>query len=73
MPLTSQRRKTELSLVLKRGSTVRMLAFLHRALLDPDCQGDERAQYERTLRHLTSKHAVIETETATKEESDPFA
>jgi hypothetical protein len=73
MPLTSQRRKTELSRVVKRGGTVSMIAFLLRALLDPDLEELEKLRYERALRHLTSKYSVVETETVAKEEKDPFA
>jgi hypothetical protein len=73
MALTHQRRKGDLSKVIKRGGTVSMIAFLLRALLDPDLGEAEKLRYERTLRHLTSKYSVVETAAVAKEEIDPFA
>jgi hypothetical protein len=47
MALTHQRRKGELSKVIKRGGTVSMIAFLLRALLDPDLGEAERLLQKR--------------------------
>jgi hypothetical protein len=73
MPHTSQRRKTELSKIIKRGNASSTIPFLLRALLDNDLSAEEHARYERTLKFLTSRRAPIETETVAKEEPDPFA
>jgi hypothetical protein len=58
---------------MKSGGTVRMVATLHRFLLDNDLTEDEKTRYERTLRFLTSKASMVE-HSATKEDTDnPFA
>lgn len=68
-------RKGELNKIMKTGNRLKMIAYLHKAILDP-IDDKDRMLNERTLTVILSTIKGVQTivsESATDDTPDPFA